>query len=66
VAAEVAARGDQAMTAPRRQPTSAGPFSTLALTAHEARAIFWAACVLPAMLLGAAAVVVALRRSRTA
>jgi hypothetical protein len=66
VAAEVAARGDQAMTAPRRQPTNAGPFSTLALTAHEARAIFWAACVLPAMLLGAAAVVVALRRSRTA
>jgi ABC-type uncharacterized transport system len=66
VAAEVAARGDQAMTAPRRQSTNAGPFSTLALTAHEARAIFWAACVLPAMLLGAAAVVVALRRSRTA
>jgi len=66
VAAEVAARGDQAMTAPRRRPSNAGPFSTLALTAHEARAIFWAACVLPAMLLGAAAVVVASRRSRTA
>jgi ABC-type uncharacterized transport system involved in gliding motility auxiliary subunit len=66
VAAEVSARGDQAMTAPRHRPTSAGPFSTLALTAREARAIFWMACVLPAMLLGTVAVAVALRRSRTA
>ena len=54
------------MTAPRHTPTSAGPFSTLALTAREARAIFWAACVLPAMLLGTVAIAVALRRSRTA
>jgi hypothetical protein len=66
VAAEVAAHGDQALTAPRRRPTNAGPFSTLALTAREARAIFWAACVLPATLLGTAAAIVALRRSRTA
>src|SRR5262249_2185430 len=62
VAAEVAARGDQAMTAARRQPTSAGPFSTLALTASEARAVFWAGCVGPAVLLGAGAVIVTLRR----
>jgi hypothetical protein len=66
VAAEVAARGDQAIPAARRRPTSAGPFSTLALTAREARTIFWAACVLPAMLLGTAAAFIALRRSRTA
>ena len=66
VAAEVAARGDQAMTAARRQPTSAGPFSTLALTASEARAVFWAGCVGPAVLLGAGAVIVTLRRRRSA
>jgi len=66
VAAEVAARRDQAIAAPRRRPTSTGPFSTLALTAREARTIFWVACVLPAMLLGTAAVGVALSRSRTA
>jgi len=66
VAAEVAARGDQALTAPRRRPSNAGAFSTLALTAREARAIFWVACVLPAMLLGTVAGVVAVRRRRTA
>src|SRR5262245_7240981 len=66
VAAEVTARGDRALTAPRRRPTTAGPVSTLALTAREARAVFWAACVLPAMLLGISSARAALRRRRTA
>jgi ABC-type uncharacterized transport system involved in gliding motility auxiliary subunit len=66
VAAEVAARGNAALTAPRRRPTSAGPFSTLALTSREARAVFWAACVVPAVLLAGGAMIVALRRRRTA
>src|SRR4030095_2299695 len=33
LAAEVAARGDQALTASRKRPGVSGPFSTLALTA---------------------------------
>ena len=41
LAAEVAARGDQALTASRQRPGTSGPFSTLALTAREARSIFW-------------------------
>ena len=66
VAAELAARAQDAMTAARRQPRTSGPFSTLVLTAREARAVFWAACGVPAALFAAGAVVVALRRRRTA
>jgi gliding motility-associatede transport system auxiliary component len=66
LAAEVTARGDQALTASRKRPGTSGPFSTLALTAREARSIFWAACVVPATLLAIGAFVVALRRRRTA
>jgi hypothetical protein len=66
VAAEVAARGEHAMTAARRQPRNPGPFSSLVLTAHEARMVFWAACGVPTALFAAGAIVVALRRRRTA
>jgi hypothetical protein len=66
VAAEVAARAQDALTASRRRPGVSGPFSTLALTAPEARGIFWAACVAPAAVLALSALVVALRRSRSA
>ena len=66
VAAEMAARAQDAMTAARRQPRTSGPFSTLVLTAREARAVFWAACGVPAALFAVGAVVVALRRRRTA
>jgi hypothetical protein len=64
-AAELTARAD-AMTAPRKRPGASGPFSTLALTAREARAVFWLACVAPAILLSLCAVAVALRRRRSA
>ncbi len=66
LAAEVAARGNEALTASRKRPGSSGAFSTLALTAREARAVFWAACVVPTTLLAIGALVVALRRRRTA
>ena len=66
VAAEVAARAQDALTASRRRPGVAGPFSTLALTAGEARRVFWAACVAPATVLVLGALAVALRRRRTA
>ena len=66
VAAEVAARGPDALTASRKRSGPSGPFSTLALTAREARGIFWAACVAPATVLALGALVVALRRRRTA
>ena len=66
VAAEVAARGSDALTASRKRPGPSGPFSTLALTAREARGVFWAACVVPATMLGLGTLVVALRRRRTA
>jgi hypothetical protein len=66
VAAEVAARAQDALTASRRRPGVSGPFSTLALTAREARGMFWAACVAPATVLGLGAIAAALRRRRTA
>lgn len=66
VAAEVAARAQEALTASRRTPGASGPFSTLSLTAREARGIFWAACGAPAALFVTGAVVVALRRRRAA
>lgn len=66
VAAEVAARADDALTASRRQPGTAGPFSTLALTARQARFVFWTACVVPAALFIGGAALVALQRRRAA
>jgi len=66
VAAEMAARAQDAMTAARRQPRTSGPFSTLVLTAREARVVFWAACGLPAALFAVGALVVAVRRRQTA
>lgn len=66
LAAELAARPDDALTASRRPVNAPGPFSTLALTARQARAILWAACVAPAALLAFGAVVAALRRRSSA
>jgi hypothetical protein len=66
VASELLARAENALTAPRRPPGITGPFSTLALTAREARMIFWAACVVPATLLVCGAALVALRRRQSA
>ena len=66
IATEVTARAQDALTAPRHQPNSSGPFSTLVLTAREARAVFWAACVAPAALLALGAFAVALHRRRAA
>ena len=66
LAAEVAARGDDMLTAARHPPSTTGPFSTLALTAPQARIVLWTACVLPAIALALGAVGVALRRRRAA
>ena len=66
VAAEVAARDKDAMTAARRQPRGGGPFSSLFLTAREARMVFWAACGAPALLFATGALLVTLRRRRSA
>ncbi len=66
VAAELAARPREALTASRRQPAATGPFSTLALTARQARSLFWAACVVPATLFVLGAAVVTMRRRQTA
>jgi hypothetical protein len=66
VAAEVAARDKDAMTAARRQPRGGGPFSSLVLTAREARTVFWAACGAPALLFATGALLITLRRRRSA
>jgi hypothetical protein len=66
VAAEVAARDKDAMTAARRPPRGGGPFSSLVLTAREARTVFWAACGAPALLFATGALLVTLRRRRSA
>jgi len=64
LAAEVAARGDDMLTAAHRPASTTGPFSTLALTTRQARIILWTACILPAATLALSAVAVALRRRR--
>ncbi len=66
LAAELAARGEDMLTAAHRPGAATGPFSTLALTARQARVVFWTACVLPALGLGLAALAVARRRRRAA
>jgi ABC-type uncharacterized transport system involved in gliding motility auxiliary subunit len=62
-AAELATRAD-AYTAARPPTRSTSTFSSLALTARQARTIFWLSTVAPAALAAAAALAMARRRRR--
>lgn len=62
-AAELAARSD-AYTGARPPVRPTRTFSSLALTAREARVILWSACLLPAMACALAALLTARRRRR--
>lgn len=55
---------DHLVTAPRRRPAAGGVFSGLALTAREARTIFWIAVAGPALLLALAGFVTVRRGAR--
>jgi ABC-type uncharacterized transport system involved in gliding motility auxiliary subunit len=63
VAAELAARADP-LAAPRPPAPPGGTLSPLALTAREARLVFWTTVVAPTALLGAMAATMARRRQR--
>jgi ABC-type uncharacterized transport system involved in gliding motility auxiliary subunit len=62
-AAELAVRPDP-YTASRPRPVSLSTFSTLALTAREARLVLWGAAIIPAALAGVIALAMARRRRR--
>jgi len=64
-AAELVARDDP-LAAARPPALPGGTFSPLALTAHEARLIFWSAVVAPSAAFAAAAILMSLRRRRLA
>lgn len=55
---------DQLVTAPRRRPAAGGVFSGLALTAREARIVFWIAVAGPTLLFALAGVVAVRRGAR--
>jgi ABC-type uncharacterized transport system involved in gliding motility auxiliary subunit len=62
IAAELAAH-TEVLAAPRPSAPPGGTFSPLALTAREARLVFWTTVVTPAALLAAMAAVMARRRA---